>query len=77
VSNKIRIAAQKEYFDNHPRVLIVPVMDLETIKSWNGEGYKAVVMVGCSPTTVASLADICGAIRLRDVRRTGCRAPRG
>ena len=46
VSNKICFAGQAEYFDRKPCVLIVPVMSAWQMVNWNGEGYKALVMVG-------------------------------
>ena len=46
VANRIRLAAQADFLDNAPCILIVPVMSLEAMKKWNGEKYDAVVMVG-------------------------------
>jgi hypothetical protein len=43
-ANKMRLRFQKELMDNHPCLVIVPVMDLEHVKAWNGEGYSAIVL---------------------------------
>lgn len=45
VPNKIRMASQAACFDNRPCVLIVPILDLDAAKAWNGGGYGAIVMV--------------------------------
>jgi hypothetical protein len=49
VPNRIRLSGQNEYFDRLPCVLIVPVMTLDEAKSWNGQGYQAVVLAGPLP----------------------------
>jgi hypothetical protein len=46
VSNKIRLACQFDFFDQNPCVLIIPILDLDEMKRWNGEGYNAIVMCG-------------------------------
>jgi hypothetical protein len=48
VANKIRLRSQATYFDLHPCVLIIPVLTLNQVKGWNGEGYSAVILVGNS-----------------------------
>jgi hypothetical protein len=45
VPNRIRLANQAPFLDNAPCVLIVPVLTLTEVKRWNGEEYKAIVMV--------------------------------
>jgi hypothetical protein len=74
VSNKIRLASQKDYFDDRPCVLIVPVIDLATMKGWNGEGYKAIILVGdydnggddrFSPTS-ATVQTVCSHITMSE-----------
>jgi hypothetical protein len=42
----ILLSGQAECYDRRPCVLIVPVLTLDEVKSWNGEGYQAIVMVG-------------------------------
>lgn len=42
----IRLAGQAICFDFHPCVLIVPALSLDQAKGWNGERYRAIVMVG-------------------------------
>jgi hypothetical protein len=66
VPNKIRLAGQKEYLDNNPCLLIVPVMDLDTMKGWNGGGYKAIVLAGTAGEK-DSMADICATTRMLKV----------
>ena len=44
ISNKIRLSGQAEYFDLHPCVIIVPILNVEQMKAWNGAGYSAIVM---------------------------------
>jgi hypothetical protein len=43
-SNKIRIRNPTVYMDDNPCLVIVPVMNLEEMKAWNGGGYEAIVM---------------------------------
>jgi hypothetical protein len=43
-SNKMRIRGQREYLDESPCLIIVPVMSLEEMKNWEGDGYSAIVM---------------------------------
>ena len=45
-SNRIRLKCQKNIFDNDPCLLIVPIMTVQQVKSWNGEGYEAIVLAG-------------------------------
>jgi hypothetical protein len=49
VCNKIRLAGHRYYFDERPCPLIVPVLDLEATKGWNGQGYRTVVVNGGRP----------------------------
>jgi hypothetical protein len=46
IPNMIRLAGQAICYDQHPGVLIVPALNLDQVKGWNGERYRAVVMVG-------------------------------
>lgn len=47
VSNRLLMAAQKYALDgDHPRMMIVPVLDHEGVRDWTGSGYKAIVLVG-------------------------------
>jgi hypothetical protein len=43
-SNKIRLHSQREFLNNSPCVVIVPIMSQRQMKNWNGEGYEAIVM---------------------------------
>jgi hypothetical protein len=45
-TNKIRLRGQAEYFDLRPNLLIVPVLSVDAMKNWNGQGYSAVVIAG-------------------------------
>lgn len=45
VSNKLRLCNQGDYYDREAKCLIVPVCTLDEGKAWNGNGYKAIVMV--------------------------------
>jgi len=45
VSNKLRLCNQGDYYDREANCLIVPVCTLDEAKAWNGNGYKAIVMV--------------------------------
>jgi hypothetical protein len=47
--NRIRLSGHAECYDQRPCVLIVPTMTLDEVKSWNGQGYQAVVLVGPPP----------------------------
>jgi hypothetical protein len=40
-SNQIRLADHRHYFDNIPCILIVPILDVESVKRWDGESYDA------------------------------------
>jgi hypothetical protein len=43
--NKICVRGQSTYFDGKPCLLIVPILNLNNAKEWNGKGYEAVVMI--------------------------------
>jgi antitoxin (DNA-binding transcriptional repressor) of toxin-antitoxin stability system len=55
VPNRIRLSGQAECYDQRPCVLIVPTMTLDEVKRWNGQGYRAIVMVGPPPRDDESL----------------------
>jgi hypothetical protein len=63
-TNLIRLVGHEHFLDNAPCVLIVPVLSLAQVKCWNGEEYRAVVMVG--PWGNNSAQALCGAIRMQD-----------
>lgn len=45
--NKLRIKGQKEYMENRPCLIIVPLLSLEATKEWKrGEAYSALLRVG-------------------------------
>jgi hypothetical protein len=56
VSNKMRLASQKAFFDLTPAVLIVPIMTLEKAKLWNGEPYDAIVLLRGSGEALDTIA---------------------
>jgi hypothetical protein len=64
VPNKIRLAGQKDYLDMRPCVLIIPVLDLNSVKDWNGGEYKALIMVGEWKNDQTTRRDVCSSIRL-------------
>ena len=45
-TNRIRLVDQKTYFDDYPCVIIVPILSVEEVRSWNGGGYDAIVLAG-------------------------------
>jgi len=65
VPNKIRLACQYDLFDQEPCVLIIPILDLDEMKRWNGEGYNALVMCGSivdtsdPPRVVIEASSVC------------------
>jgi hypothetical protein len=63
-SNKIRLRNQAEFFDQKPCLLIVPVLTVDEMKAWNGEGYNAVVIAGEYDSTNA--AEVYKSIGLRE-----------
>jgi hypothetical protein len=63
-TNRIRLVGHEYFLDNAPCVLIVPVLSLKQIKCWNGEEYRAIVMVG--PWGNNSAQALCGAIGMQD-----------
>ena len=47
VSNRLYLAQQKHLIDgDSPKMLVVPLLSLDQIRSWAGTGYDAVVLVG-------------------------------
>jgi hypothetical protein len=46
VTNKIRLASQRDYFDTAPCVMIVPICSPDDAKAWHGEGYAAIMLIG-------------------------------
>jgi hypothetical protein len=44
VTNKIRLPGQAKCMDNNPCLLIVPILSSHQVRSWNGEGYSAIVV---------------------------------
>jgi hypothetical protein len=62
-TNRIRLPGQRYFLEAAPCVLVVPVLSLEQAKDWNGEGYRAVVVVG--PWGCNSVKDVCRAIAMQ------------
>lgn len=57
--NKLRIKGQKEYMDNRPCLLIVPLLSLEQTKAWkNGDPYSALLCAGGFDTGVGGAANL-------------------
>jgi hypothetical protein len=54
-TNRIRLVAQKEYFDNSPCIIIVPILSVDEVKNWKGEAYDALVLAGNWKTILAAL----------------------
>lgn len=48
--NIVRMTNQQNLFDQNPCVFIFPVLDLNGVRGWQGEGYGAIVMceAGCA-----------------------------
>jgi hypothetical protein len=44
-TNKLRLCGQT-YYDDKPCLCIVPVLTVDAMKSWTGEGYEAIVLAG-------------------------------
>ena len=49
VANKLLLASQSEYFDAKPNVVIIPICTREFAKTWNGEGYYAIMLIDADP----------------------------
>jgi hypothetical protein len=49
ITNRIRLFLQKEYFDQSPCILIVPVLTLQAAREWKGDGYPAIFLAGAFP----------------------------
>jgi hypothetical protein len=64
--NLARIFGQGTYFEEEPCVIIVPIMTLEQMKSWNLEGYEAIVLAGDFETATA--ADAYTSMRMNQVQ---------
>ena len=45
-TNKLRLQGQKKHYDDSPNVLIIPILDLNAMKQWNGDGYDALFLIG-------------------------------
>ena len=39
-------SSTSRYYDNNGQILIVPILSLNQVQQWNGEGYKAIVVAG-------------------------------
>lgn len=64
VSNKIRVAGQRDYLDNSSCLMILPIPagrnwneHLEWAKHWRGQGYSAIAMIGAHEDT--ALRSVC------------------
>jgi hypothetical protein len=45
VTNKARIVGQYEFMDKNPCLLIIPILTVDQVKSWNGGAYDAIVSI--------------------------------
>lgn len=46
MTNKIRLCSQEIYFDQHPSIVIVPIMDKPSALEWKtGEEYAAIILI--------------------------------
>jgi hypothetical protein len=45
-TNRIRLKNQQLYLDQYPCLIIVPVMDVPSVKGWDGDGYDAIILAG-------------------------------
>ncbi len=56
-SNRLYLERQKLVIDGqYPRMLIVPIRNIDQVTGWKGEGYNAIILVG-EPTTDFPLPD--------------------
>jgi hypothetical protein len=45
-TNRIRLDRQKDFLDDNPCVIVVPLLPLAQVKNWNGVAYEAIVLAG-------------------------------
>ena len=45
-TNKLRLHGLYQFFDSQPSVLIVPILTVDQVSSWDGDGYEALFMTG-------------------------------
>jgi hypothetical protein len=60
--NKIRLGNQQQMFNDDACVLIVPIMSLEDVRTWNGQGYEAIVLAEAGLENGCSIAWVCASI---------------
>jgi hypothetical protein len=63
--NKCQLSVQEQVYDNHPYMLIVPIMTLLEVKAWTGDPYDALVLVNDTENHGTLLAK-CGACESRE-----------
>ena len=49
VTNRVLLASQKDYFDVHPRVMIIPILSRQDAINWTGGAYDAIMMIDQFP----------------------------
>jgi hypothetical protein len=45
-SNKLRLSKARDFFQQHANILIVPILTIQQVCEWNGDGYEALFMIG-------------------------------
>ena len=45
-TNRIQLVGQEFCFYTYPCVIIVPILSVENVRNWRGEGYDAIVLAG-------------------------------
>jgi len=68
ICNKMRLAGQGAFFDRKPCLIVVPLLSLEQIKNWSGEGYHAIAMIsdGGDQQKRVNLQDAAGSLGFQD-----------
>jgi len=57
VTNKVVLSQQDTYFDSKPSVIIVPILNRDDAKLWEGGGYDAIALIDAYPCRHYSLFD--------------------
>jgi hypothetical protein len=52
ISNKVCLQGQRQYLDKLSSVYIIPVMTVEQMRAWNGDGYSAIAITADARTCV-------------------------
>ncbi len=65
--NKIRLIIEDEIFDEKACLLIVPIMSLEAVRNWNGQGYEAIVLPEVDVGNEIEIDCICSAVGMSKI----------